>query len=128
VKTRKTLILIVVLVAAALAPNALAKRFEQAYVSNPSVAGVQASESIRPDDRAGFRGTGTPLQAPVNHADDRAGLRGPGTPTPTIVKATSTGFDWGDALIGGLGGVGTAMALLGLLFLLASRRSRARIA
>ena len=127
-KNCKALILTVVLVAATLAPDALAQRLQHAYGSNASVAAVQQSDSIRPDDRAGFRGTGRPQQAPVIHADDRAGLRGPGTPSPTIVKASSTGFDWGDALIGGLGGVGTAMALMGLLFLLASRRSRARMA
>ncbi len=127
--TRKALILTVVLVAAALAPDALAKRFDHAYVSNPNKVGVQQAPSIRPDDRAGLRGASQSEAVPTaRRPDDRAGLHGPGTSTPTVVEAASTGFDWGDALIGGLGGVGTALALMGALFLVASRRSRARTA
>jgi hypothetical protein len=128
-KTRNALILTVVLIAAALAPNALAKRFDDAYVSNPNKVGVQQAPSIRPDDRAGLRGASQSEAVPTaSRPDDRAGLHGPGTFTPTVVEATSTGFDWGDALIGGIGGIGTALALMGAFFLVASRRSRARMA
>ena len=51
-----------------------------------------------------------------------------GTPTqfPTVVA--SGGFDWGDATIGVVGGMGLALLLGGVAFLVASQRTRARAA
>jgi hypothetical protein len=88
------------------------------------------SSAVRPDDRAGMRGAfeGTAGSAVVVRPDDRAGVHGPGTPPPTSLVRSSDGFDWQDAFIGGLGGVGIALLLAGLLFLAASRRTRTRIA
>jgi hypothetical protein len=92
------------------------------------------STAIRPDDRAGERGPGafdTPTVASTpTRPDDRAGERGPGAfDEPTVVVThTSTGFDWGDAFVGALGGIGTALLLTGALFLLLGQRTRTRIA
>jgi hypothetical protein len=60
--------------------------------------------------------------------DDRAGTHGPGAPTLRVVPPASRDFDWGDALIGGFGGIGATLVLFGLVFLVTSRRSRARTA
>jgi hypothetical protein len=92
----------------------------------------QATIAVRPDDRGGVRGPGAYQSADLSatsHPDNRAGARGPGAFTRTVVvEATSTGFDWRDALIGGLGGVGTALLLTGCLFLLMSQRNKTRMA
>jgi hypothetical protein len=92
----------------------------------------QTTVAVRPDDRGGMRGPGAYRSADLSaasHPDNRADARGPGAFTTTVVlEPTSTGFDWGDALIGGLGGVGTALLLTGCLFLLMSQRNRARMA
>jgi hypothetical protein len=45
-----------------------------------------------------------------------------------VVTHDSTGFDWGDAFVGALGGVGMALLLTGALFLLLGQRKQARIA
>jgi hypothetical protein len=94
------------------------------------VTASQQSTHVRPDDRAGTRGafeatTGASVAA---HPDDRAGIHGPGTPPPTTVVRSSDGFDWRDAFIGSLGGVGIALLLTGVLFLVISRRTKTRIA
>jgi hypothetical protein len=97
--------------------------------------GVTASS--HPDNRAEPRGPGaiaaqqqTTDVGASSHPDNRAEPRGPGafTPTTVVVASTSNGFDWGDALIGGLGGVGTALLLTGALFLITSQRSKTRMA
>jgi hypothetical protein len=126
VNVRKALIP-AALVAALLAPNAMAIR-DRAATSTPgaTAAVAQQSSSIRPDDRAGSRGIGSLQEA--GRPDDRAGLHGPGSFSPTVVQSTSTGFDWGDAFVGSVGGLGAALALMGILFLVASRRSKARMA
>jgi uncharacterized iron-regulated membrane protein len=106
-----TALITIVVVAALLSPSALA---------------------IRPDDRPGTRGPGALVAqqatAPAPRPDDRAGIRGPGTLVSEVAQPASAGFDWGDALIGGVGGVGIALLLTGSVFIVASRRSRARIA
>jgi len=87
--------------------------------------------AVRPDDRGGMRGPGAYRSADLSaasHPDNRAEARGPGAFTTVVVQPTSSGFDWGDALIGGLGGVGTALLLTGCLFLLMSQRNKARMA
>jgi hypothetical protein len=105
----KTLIPMLVIVAALLAPSALAAQ--------------------RPDDRAGARGPGAAeILSTSVRPDDRTGTRGPGELTSRVVQPASTGFDWGDALIGCFGGIGTTLVLMGLVFLVTSRRSRARTA
>jgi hypothetical protein len=98
----------------------------------PLGTGATASQSshVRPDDRAGARGAieGIVRGSVAVRPDDRAGLHGPGTPPPTSLVRSSDGFDWQDAFVGGLGGVGIALLLAGLLFLAAGRRTRTRIA
>jgi hypothetical protein len=92
----------------------------------------QTNVAVRPDDRGGMRGPGaysSPDRSAASHPDNRAEARGPGAFTPTVVvESTSTAFDWRDALIGGIGGVGTALLLTGCLFLLMSQRNKARMA
>jgi hypothetical protein len=92
----------------------------------------QTPIAVRPDDRGGLRGPGAYDPADLSatsHPDNRADARGPGALTTTVfVEATSTGFDWRDALIGGLGGIGTALLLTGCLFLLMSQRNKTRMA
>jgi hypothetical protein len=96
----------------------------------PTAGATSQSAHIRPDDRAGARGAfeGAAGSAVVIRPDDRAGAHGPGTPPRAVLVRSSDGFDWQDAFVGGLGGVGTALLLTGLLFLVASRRTRTRIA
>ena len=87
--------------------------------------------TLRPDDRAGARGPGaiaSPAYLGVSHPDNRAGVRGPGAVAVGLVQPGSSGFDWGDALIGGLAGAGAALLLTGCAFFLMSRRQRVRTA
>jgi hypothetical protein len=60
--------------------------------------------------------------------DNRAGIRGPGELVSSDAQAASTSFDWQDAFIGGVGGVGITLLLIGLLFVVSSRRSKTRVA
>lgn len=122
-KARITLIGMLVVLVAVVAPNTAAAK---SYIDRAQ--GSQSSQ-VRPDDRAGARGVeGTTGSSVVVRPDDRAGLHGPGTPPPATVAQSSDGFDWRDALIGSLGGVGIALLLAGLLFVASSRRTRTRIA
>jgi hypothetical protein len=103
---------------------------DRAGARGPGAVDVQRV-AVRPDDRAGGRGPGaigSPGYAITDHPDNRAGARGPGAVTHVVVQPTSTGFDWGDALIGGLGGAGLALLLTGSAFLLMSQRDKARTA
>ena len=89
--------------------------------------------TVRPDDRAGARGPGAYSAALLttgasSHPDNRAESRGPGSIDRVVVVSSSSGFDWGDAMIGSLGGVGAALLLTGCFFLLASQRNRTRLA
>jgi hypothetical protein len=131
-KARNALIPTVVLTAALLAPSALAQRSDdRAGTRGPGVIAATQS-SIRPDDRGGTRGPGEYASergaGTSVRPDDRTGARGPGGLTPSVVEPTSTGFDWGDAFIGGLCGVGIALVLMGTLFLVTSRRSKPKFA
>jgi hypothetical protein len=114
---------------AALAPTTAAASPHDLPLGTGATASQQSSH-IRPDDRAGARGAieGIVRGSVAVRPDDRAGLHGPGTPPPSGLVRSSDGFDWQDAFIGGAGGVGIALLLTGLLFLVASRRTRARIA
>ena len=70
---------------------------------------------------------GAALLVPVAQADDWARDVDPGALTPTVVvESTSSGFDWSDAAIGMVGGIGVTLLLTGALFLLLSPRGRAR--
>ena len=92
-------------------------------------AGSQTA--IRPDDRAGLRGPGVYSSevAAASHPDNRAEARGPGSVgTVVVLQASSSGFDWGDAMIGSLGGVGAALLLTGCFFLLTGQRNKTRLA
>ncbi|MFL5980672.1 MAG: hypothetical protein ACJ74R_03050 [Gaiellaceae bacterium] len=91
---------------------------------NPAAVGV------RPDDRGGIRGNEVvaPVTAASARPDDRAGYRGPSAPVTARVTVVSNGFDWRDAFVGGLSGIGITLLLMGGLFLAMNRRTRARIA
>ena len=108
---------------------------DRAGMRGPGAVDTTAlATSTRPDDRADMRGPGAIDQPSTvstsTRPDDRAGARGPGAvEQPTIVVThSSTGFDWGDAFVGALGGIGTALLLTGALFLLLGQRTRTRIA
>lgn len=126
---RNILIATVVSGIAALAPTTAVGSPHDLPLGTGATASQQSTH-VRPDDRAGARGafestTGSSVAA---RPDDRAGIHGPGTPPPTSLVRSSDGFDWRDAFVGGLGGVGIALLLMGLLFLVASRRTRTRLA
>lgn len=123
-KARNTLIGMLVVLIAVLAPTTATAKPD---LRSGTVVATQQSSQVRPDDRAGARGAfeGTVV---VVRPDDRAGVHGPGTPPPTSLVRSSDGFDWQDAFIGGLGGIGIALLLTGVLFLAANRRTRTRIA
>ena len=92
-------------------------------------ASAVAAASTRPDDRAGMRGPGAIDSAPLSqHPDNRAEARGPGAITTVTAPSASSGFDWNDAFIGGLAGIGTALLATGCCLLLVSRRSTSRFA
>lgn len=102
-------------------------------VRGTGVAAPTANLAVRPDDLAGTRGPGAyspaaPTTAAISHPDNRAESRGPGSVDSVVVVAGSSGFDWGDALIGSLGGVGAALLLTGCFFLLAGQRNKTRLA
>ena len=126
-KARNTLIGMLVVVVAVLIPATAAA---QRDIRAGTAGATSQSSSVRPDDRASVRGPGAAVSGVVVvRPDDRAGIRGPGAPTtPAVLVRTSDGFDWQDAFIGGLGGVGIALLLAGSLFFAASRRTRTRIA
>ena len=102
-------------------------------VRGAAVATVTTQDAVRPDDRSGTRGPGayTPsalTTGAISHPDNRAESRGPGSVDHVTVVSGESGFDWGDAMIGSLGGVGAALLLTGGFFLLASQRSKTRLA
>lgn len=151
-KTAKTLIGVMVVGAALVVPFAHAQgpddraglrgpgafasqQAEPTHPDNRALRGVpvestQPTAAVRPDDRNGARGAGalvTDVRS-VGHPDDRAGARGQGAFTTVVVPSSPSSFDWGDALIGGLGGVGAAVLLAGGVFLLVGQRSKTRVA
>jgi hypothetical protein len=151
---RTKLIGIIVLGAALLVPIAQAQRpDDQAGARGPgAIESAQASTAthpdnrdgirgpgavdgqpavVRPDDRAGVRGpgaVGSPEPLTATHPDNRADRRGPGAFTTVAFQPGSSGFDWGDGLIGGLGGAGLALLLTGSAFLFMNQRHKARTA
>lgn len=102
-------------------------------VRGTGVAAPTTNVAVRPDDRAGTRGPGAYRSAlrttgASSHPDNRAETRGPGSVDRVVVISSSSSFDWGDAMIGSLGGVGAALLLTGCFFLVASQRSKTRLA
>ncbi len=92
------------------------------------------SSIVRPDDRSGPRGPGafaaSAAAEPAVRPDDRAGPRGPGAlsgGTSTIVVSPANTFDWGDAAIGAISGMGLALLLVGLALLAIVPRTRSRV-
>ena len=93
-----------------------------------------AQRATRPDDRAGARGPGAVASAGAaqraTRPDDRAGARGPGAISPRtssiVVRAANT-FDWGDAAIGVVSGMGFALLLGGLAVLTVVTRTKTRL-
>jgi hypothetical protein len=98
-----------------------------------AIAALYGPPETRPDDRAGVRGPGAVAATAVDSAapvrpDDRAGSRGPGAVVPTVVATPERvgGFDWRDAMIGGVAGLGTALLVGGCAVLVLSQRGRTR--
>jgi hypothetical protein len=83
---------------------------------------------VRPDDRADrklpFATSDGGLVTGENKRDVRVGVNY----EPTLVASTPRGFDWGDGLVGGLGGAGLALLLTGSAFLFMNQRQKARTA
>ena len=126
---RNILIATVAASIAALAPTTAVASPHDLPLGTGATASQQSSH-VRPNDRAiaGRSFVGTTGSMVVVRPDDRAGIHGPGTPPPTSLIRSSDGFDWRDAFIGSAGGVGIALLLTGLLFLVANRRARTRLA
>ena len=93
-----------------------------------------AQRATRPDDRAGARGPGAVASSGgaqvVTRPDDRAGARGPGAVSPgtsTIVVRSANTFDWRDAAIGVVSGMGLALLLAGLAVLTVMTRKKTHL-
>jgi hypothetical protein len=102
-------------------------------VRGTGIAAPTTNLAVRPDDRAGTRGPGVYSPSAlttgaISHPDNRADSRGPGAVDRVVVVSTSSDFNWGDAMIGSLGGVGAALLLMGCFFVLASQRDKTRLA
>jgi hypothetical protein len=107
------------------------------HPDNRAVRGTGAAASttkvaVRPDDRAGARGPGayaptTLTTGAISHPDNRAETRGPGSVDRVVVLSGSSGFDWADASIGSLGGIGFVLLVIGCVYLLASQRNKTRL-
>lgn len=118
---------------AALQAGAAANHPDNRAVRGTGVAATSTNVAVRPDDRAGARGPGaytpaSPTTGAISHPDNRAESRGPGSIDSVVVVSSSSSFDWGDAMIGSLGGLGAALLLTGCFFLLASQRNKTRLA
>jgi hypothetical protein len=122
--------------AGARGPGAIAAQQSQAPTrpDDRAVRGTGGIASVavtsrRPDDRGGMRGPGAIGSVQLSqHPDNRAESRGPGAIATVTTPSASSGFDWNDALIGGLAGMGTALLATGFFILLVSRRSTSRFA
>ena len=88
-----------------------------------------ADDLVRPDDRADRTGPGYEGTSGAEYA--YRGMLPSDYGQPNVIVAVNRpgdGFDWGDALIGGLGGAGMALLLTGSAFLLLNQRNRVRTA
>jgi hypothetical protein len=128
-KRKKLVGTIAVGAALLVAPIAQARHGDDLTATHAApIVSTEASSLVRPDDRAGLRGTDDGAVS-VSRPDDRAGVRGySSVPVHVTTAATSDGFDWIDALIGGVGGIATALLVMGVAFLLLSQRNSPRTA
>lgn len=116
-------------IAAQQAGNAASHPDTRAVRGTGVAVATRTTTAVRPDDRSGPHGPGAYSEGRGLHPDDRAVARGPGSIDTVVVQTSdSSGFDWGDAMIGSLGGVGFVILLTGGLFLLASQRNKTRVA
>ena len=84
-----------------------------------------APATISPDDRGYYRGASTTLAPKTLGPDDRALARSvPGLEPRTIPAAVTipSGFDWGDAVIGGALGLAVALGAGAVLISVRHRR------
>ena len=113
-----------------------------AFAALPMVAGAGVRDGRSPDTKdaaalahfdgrspdtvdAGLRAHETQPNVDQRSPDTRdAALTAHSTPAPTIVIATSSGFDWTDAVIGAAGGFAIAILLAGGFALLRSDRGK----
>jgi hypothetical protein len=97
---------------------------------------VPVAQAQSPDDSGALRGPGAiAIQAAATSSHTRPDAADTLSPDEwekvrgtVVVQPVSSGFDWGDALIGGLGGLGVALVLTGGFLLVASQRNKARLA
>ncbi|HET7854824.1 MAG TPA: hypothetical protein VFL41_00040 [Gaiellaceae bacterium] len=89
------------------------------------------AQSVSPDDRPFYRGPAVSAPATVS-PDDRpfyrastAPLTSAIVPIPVREVSSSSGFDWGDAAIGGTFGLALALCGLGAILIAQRRRSSA---
>jgi hypothetical protein len=97
----------------------------------------QVQAGVRPDDRGGARGPGSPAVTMVPlqqidrgvRPDDRAGIRGLRSlvvaAMPPKPVAAGSGFHWDDAGIGAAGTLGIILLGSGLVFIAVRRRHQA---
>ena len=124
-----SLVIVLITVAALVAPVALADKWGTARTSG-------SGATLRPEDRSGVRSSGPIFVAAAVTAEDRAlmlrgkalnakyGLGGaaPVAPVVTVQTQTEDAFHWGDAGIGG-GVIFVAMILAGSILLVARHRT-----
>ena len=114
-KVRMTVVGIVAALAVALVPPALGIDPGDAHDRQGTVATVQDAH-----DRY------TPTTQPTGVVGDSHERSNPVTDRPTLVLADG-GFDWADATIGALTGMGLALVLGGLAFLTLGRSTRVAV-
>lgn len=109
-----------VLAGAALAGTQPVRPDDRAVHGVGAVANLGVTQPVRPDDRAGLLGVGAAqaIVAPSGRPDGRLlpdGADVPGT-RPTLVLVDGDGFDWGDAMIGAFGALGSFLLATGIGF------------
>jgi len=126
---KRHLFLLVTIAFAALAagvPAAQAAGSDDRALARGTSAAV-APATISPDDRGSYRGASATLAPKSLGPDDRALARSvPGTEPRTIPAALTSppsGFDWGDAVIGGALGLAVALGAGAVLISVRHRRS-----
>jgi hypothetical protein len=120
-----SLVIVLITVAALVAPVALADKWGTARASGNGA-------TVRPDDRSGVRGSGPTLLVATAalRPDDRSGVRGSGAislapPVAPVVtvQTEDASFQWGDAGIGAGVMFVAVMLVVGGIVLVARHRS-----